>query len=226
MIAAEHLCFSYTGAPPFVLSDIDLRIRKGEYVSVVGDNGSGKSTFIRLILKFLKPTSGSVRTGARRIGYVPQKSDFSDAGFPITVREALNSYRKLLRLKDKTAVAGALAQVGMTDCSGALMGSLSGGQSQKIRIARALMGEPELLILDEPSVGVDIGSQKEIYAFLRNKNRERGVTIVSVEHNLEAAIACSTLIYHLKGGRGHLCSPGQYAGEMLKGREPNGNPSL
>ena len=221
MIKAENLFFSYTGSPPYVLGGMDLEIRDGEYVSVVGENGSGKSTLMRLILKFIKPASGSIVTEAKRIGYVPQKNDFSNSGFPITVYEVLDSYRRLLKIKNKDTVWEALEQVGMSGFSGALMGNLSGGQSQKILIARALMGRPELLVLDEPSTGVDISSQKEIYGFLKKINKEKGMTIVSVEHNLDAAISNSTLIYHLVGGQGHLCSPHKYADEFLKNRREN-----
>ena len=88
-------------------------IRDGEYVSVVGENGCGKSTLMRLILKFLKPTSGSIVSQAIRVGYVPQKSDYSNAGFPITVYEALDSYRKLLKIRDKSVIEKGLQQVGM-----------------------------------------------------------------------------------------------------------------
>ena len=216
MIKAENLSFSYTGAAPFVLKGIDLNIRQGEYVSVVGENGCGKSTLMRLILKFIKPTEGTITSEARRIGYVPQKNDFSNSNFPITVYEMLNSYRKLLKIKNKDILTENLEKVGMSGFSGALMGTLSGGQTQKILIARALIGDPDLLILDEPSTGVDIGSQKEIYGFLREMNRENRITIVSVEHNLDAAVSNSTLIYHLVSGQGHLCSPKQYADEYLK----------
>ncbi|MGX8710227.1 MAG: metal ABC transporter ATP-binding protein [bacterium] len=216
MIKAENLSFSYTGAAPFVLKGIDLNIRQGEYVSVVGENGCGKSTLMRLILKFIKPTEGTITSEARRIGYVPQKNDFSNSNFPITVYEMLNSYRKLLKIKNKDILMENLEKVGMSGFSGALMGTLSGGQTQKILIARALIGDPDLLILDEPSTGVDIGSQKEIYGFLREMNRENQITIVSVEHNLDAAVSNSTLIYHLVNGQGHLCSPKQYADEYLK----------
>ncbi len=222
MIKTENLFFSYTGLPPYVLSGVNLEIRDGEYVSVVGENGSGKSTLMRLTLKFLKPTSGSIAVRSKRIGYVPQKNDFSNSGFPITVYEALNSYRRLLRLKSKAVIAEVLGQVGMSEFKNALMGNLSGGQSQKILIARALMGNPDLLILDEPSTGVDMGSQAEIYGILKHVNREGGVTIVSVEHNLEAAVSNSTQIYHLVNGRGHLCTPQQYAQEFLK-NEGKGN---
>ncbi len=216
MIKAENLFFSYSGLPPYVLDGINLEIRSGEYVSVVGENGSGKSTLMRLILKFLKPSRGSIVTQAQRIGYVPQKNDFSNSNFPITVYEVLNSYRKLLGAGNKSTVAENLERIGMADFTGSLMGNLSGGQSQKILIARALIGNPDLLILDEPSTGVDMKSQQEIYGFLKKINKENGITIVSVEHNLDAAISNSTLIYHLTNGRGHLCTPGQYADEFLK----------
>ncbi len=216
MIKAENLFFSYSGLPPYILDGINLEIRRGEYVSVVGENGSGKSTLMRLILKFLKPSRGSIVTQAQRIGYVPQKNDFSNSNFPITVYEVLNSYRKLLGAGNKGTVTENLERIGMADFTGSLMGNLSGGQSQKILIARALIGNPDLLILDEPSTGVDMKSQQEIYGFLKKINKENGITIVSVEHNLDAAISNSTLIYHLTDGRGHLCTPGQYADEFLK----------
>lgn len=221
MIEADNLFFSYTGSPPYVLDGIDLNIQDGEYVSIVGENGSGKSTLIRLILKLIRPSNGTISVQAKRIGYVPQKNDFSNSGFPITVYEALHSYRKLLKIKSKDAIDEALERVGMSDFSEALMGTLSGGQNQKILITRALMGEPELLILDEPSAGVDIESQKEIYGFLKKINRENGITIVSVEHNLDAALTNSTLIYHLVNGQGHLCTPRQYADELVGNRGKN-----
>lgn len=215
MLEANKLSFSYTGAPPYVLESLHMRIRDGEYVSVVGDNGSGKSTLIRLALKFIRPTSGEIVCRARHTGYVPQKKDAGASGFPITVREMLFSYGKLLKLKNRRAALEALEQVGMEAYASELAGNLSGGQYQKVLIARALMGEPELLILDEPSTGIDRESQRDIYAFLKRLNLERGITIVSVEHNLDAAVKNSTSIYHLANGRGHLCTPEQYAREYL-----------
>jgi zinc transport system ATP-binding protein len=217
MIRAEDLYFSYTGQPPYVLRGIHLTIGDGEYVSIVGENGSGKSTLVRLFLKFLKPTRGSVEIQAPRIGYVPQKSELVYSGFPITVREMLNSYRSLLKIRDKGVLTESLRQVGLENYSNAIMGTLSGGQGQKALIARALMGSPELLILDEPSAGIDMESQREIYGLIKRLNQEKGITIVSVEHNLEAAVRNSTLIYHLSVGHGHICTPQQYADEFLRG---------
>jgi zinc transport system ATP-binding protein len=215
MIKAENLYFSYTGAPPYILRGLNLELKDGEYVSVVGDNGSGKSTLLKLLLRLLKPTGGSIDVAAGRIGYVPQKSDAASSGFPITVREVLDSYRHLLKLKNRGIIAESLNLVGLGSSEGALMGTLSGGQNQKVMIARALMGNPDLLVLDEPSTGVDSGSQKEIYGIIRSLNKEKGMTIVSVEHNLVAAISNSTLIYHLAGGHGHICTPAQFADEFI-----------
>lgn len=216
MISIHNLYFSYHGVPPYILENLNLEIGDGEYISVVGDNGSGKSTLIRLLLQFTKPTRGSIDSRAHRTGYVSQKNDYTNSGFPITVLEVLDSYRHLLKLKEKAIIWNALEQMGMTAYAHALMGTLSGGQSQKILIARALIGDPDLLVLDEPSTGVDVESQKEIYSFLKKINQERGMTIISVEHNLGAAITNSTLIYHMSGGHGHLCTPDQYAAELLK----------
>lgn len=215
IITAEDLYFSYTGAAPYLLDHLALHIPDGDYVSVVGDNGSGKTTLMRLILGFLKPTSGRIVLTAKRIGYVPQRNDFSNAAFPITVFEALDSYRRLIGLKDRSAIDDSLKQVNMAEHKNALMGTLSGGQAQKILLARAIMGRPELMILDEPSTGVDMNSQEEIYAFIKRLNTQSGLTIVSVEHNLDAAISNSTSIFHMTNGHGHMCTPRQFLEEFL-----------
>jgi zinc transport system ATP-binding protein len=219
LVTAENLSFSYTGIKPYILDSIDLHIKDGEYVSVVGENGSGKSTLVKLMLKFIKPISGTITTQSMRIGYVPQRSDFTNAGFPITVHEMLHSYRKLLKVKNKEAVSENLERFGLLPFTGSLMGTLSGGQFQKALIARALIGDPDLLILDEPSTGVDADSQTEIYTLIKKLNTADGKTIISVEHNLIAAIANSTLIYHLANGKGHFCTPQNYADEYLKPKE-------
>jgi zinc transport system ATP-binding protein len=131
----------------------------------------------------------------------------------------LNSYRKLLKIKDKNAISESLDRVRMSEYKDALVGTLSGGQCQKIFIARALIGNPQLLILDEPSTGVDANSQKEIYGFIKKVNAENGITIVSVEHNLDAAMKNSTLIYHLSAGHGHLCTPQKYISEFINSND-------
>ena len=219
MIEVKNLCFSYTNKPPFILYNVNLNINKGDYISILGDNGSGKSTFIKLILKLLAPTSGEIIYNSAKIGYVPQRFENLNTQFPITVFEIMECYRKTLKLKDKDCIAKYLEFVKMSSFKNALIGTLSGGQCQKIFIARALMGDPDLLILDEPSSGVDYQSQNEIYALIKNVNRNKNITVISVEHNLKAAIENSTLIYHLCEGHGHLCKPEDYIKEFIAANE-------
>jgi zinc transport system ATP-binding protein len=213
MITIHDLYFSYTGNAPFMLSGLNLEVPEGAYISIVGNNGCGKSTLLRLILGFLKPVKGGIHVDTSRIGYVPQRSEVN-TGFPITVEEAIHSYGRLLHMKhiDTSSI---LSVTGMQDKKHELMGDLSGGQHQKVLIARALMGKPELLILDEPSTGVDVKSQQEIYSKLYDLNRKEGLTILAVEHNLEAATRNSTMMYHIASGQGHLCTPEHYISEYL-----------
>ena len=216
MIQTENLTFRYDPSGPAILENISFHINRGEYVSVVGENGCGKSTLIRLILGLLKPESGSFTCDAKRRGYVPQKKDFPESQFPLTVQEMLDAYRRLIGVRDRNTIRENLERVGMQNFRNALVGTLSGGQAQKVFIARALIGEPDLLILDEPSTGVDMKGQREIYSFIKTLNREKNLTIISVEHNLDAAVMNSTLIFHLAAGKGHMCNPSKYAAEFLK----------
>lgn len=214
MLQIDHLYFSYTGKPPWLLEDISLKVPRGAYISIVGNNGSGKSTLLKLILGFLHPVKGEILCHARRIGYVPQMPS-RDHAFPITVAEVIHSYGKLLRLKS-FSVKDTLSVTGMEDCAEELMGNLSGGQHQKVLIARALMGHPDLLILDEPSTGVDLASQREIYGELSRLNKQQQLTVLAVEHNMEEAGRVSTGLYHIDEGRGHLCSVSHYIEEYIK----------
>lgn len=216
MINIKSLWFSYTGMSSYILSDINVDISDGEYISIIGENGCGKSTLMRLLLGFLKPTKGSICINTKVIGYVPQRNDFSNSNFPITVYEVLNSYQKILKLKDKSIISEVLKLTGMENFKNSLMGTLSGGQTQKIMIARALIGNPQLLILDEPSTGIDVDSQKEIYRLLKKLSEEKKVTIVAVEHNLHAVVSNSDKIFHLQNGYGHLCNPEKFTAEYIQ----------
>ena len=185
MIIIENLFFKYTGQTPYTLSGVNLLVPKDSYISIVGNNGCGKSTLLKLILGFLSPTTGTIQIKTNKIGYVPQRQEFNSA-FPITVQEVIYSYGKLLHMKNIN-VCEILSITQMQDFKNQLVGDLSGGQYQRMLIARALMGTPDLLVLDEPSTGVDISSQKEIYKILRELNKNKKLTILSVEHNLYAA---------------------------------------
>lgn len=198
LISVEGLWFKYEA--DYVLKDAALEIFRGDYLGVIGPNGSSKSTLIKLILGMLQPNSGSISLFGQsqqrfkdwhRIGYVAQKANAFNTSFPATVFEvvAANLYAQVglfrpIRKHHAKAVAEALAVVGMLDFKDRLIGQLSGGQQQKVFIARALVSRPEVLFLDEPTVGIDAASQIEFYELLDKLNKERDMTIVMVSHDI------------------------------------------
>jgi len=218
MINIKDLCFTYTSSKPYILDNVNLKIEKGSYVSILGENGSAKSTLIKLILNLLKPSSGQIIISTSRIAYVAQKVENFNAQFPITVYEMLNCHRRVLKLKDKNLILKSLQAVGMEDYTHTLIGNLSGGQQQKIFIARSLIGNPELLILDEPSTGIDIQSMEDIYGIIKGLNKDLGITVVSVEHNLKAALDNSTDIFEMSNRTGILYPINTYKNKLTKER--------
>ena len=218
MISLAPLYFSYGGGAPYLLRDITFGIPQGSYASIIGKNGAGKTTLMRLILGFLEPSSGTIAVQTHAIGYVPQTDPTSMAAFPITVEELLYSFAAAKGMPGSArggAILDVLKAVGMDDMRKALFSRLSGGERQRVLLARALLGDNQLLILDEPSTGVDPQNRRELYALLRGLNRERGITIAAVEHNLAEAIASSTELVHIEEGRAHICSPDAYQREEL-----------
>ena len=186
MVSIFDLCFSYTEEPPYLLNHLSLDIPAGAYWSVVGPNGAGKSTFIKLVLGLLKPTSGRIEISAQGVGYVPQMSAPAAASFPITAEEGMSAARHTL------------------------FGDLSGGQRQRILIARALLGDNDLIVLDEPSTGLDRAGRDEIYDLLTHLNHKHGTTIIAVEHNLEAVYKCSSGVLEIENGQWALHAPAEY----------------
>lgn len=199
MININNLCFSYIKGNDLI-KDINLYIPNGAYVSILGENGSCKSTLVKLILGLLKPDSGVINVNSSRTSYVPQRLDSFNSDFPLTVKELLIFHVKALKLKNKDIVDNVLNEVNMIEFKNNLIGNLSGGQQQRIFIARALIGDPDLIILDEPSTGVDEKSQNEIYPLLKNLNEAKGKTIISVEHNTKIALKYSTHILKVENG--------------------------
>lgn len=204
MIQIRNLIFSYTGNTPYILDKINLNIMEGSYVSILGENGSAKTTLVKLILNLLKPLSGIITLDTEKIGYVPQRVENFNSQFPITVSEMLKCHMKVLKLKNSRSILNSLEAVGMENFKNTLIGDMSGGQQQKIFIARALMGNPKLLILDEPSTGIDIQSQQEIYSIIKHLNLHLGITVLAVEHNLKAALDNSTHICLMENGSATL----------------------
>ncbi|NJC10677.1 zinc transport system ATP-binding protein [Micromonospora profundi] len=196
VISVEHAVVGYDGRP--VLRDVSLNVTAGEVVAVLGANGSGKSTLIRAVLGLVPLSTGSISLFDQplrrfrqwqRIGYVPQRLG-AGGGVPATVREVVGSgrlaRRGLLRppgAADRAAVDAALRAVGLADRAADPVATLSGGQQQRTLIARALAGRPELLILDEPTAGVDAASQEAFAGALRDFVGDGG-TVLLVAHEL------------------------------------------
>jgi len=190
VIEVDNVSFSY-GAD-LVLQDAGFKILEGDFVSVVGPNGGGKTTLLKLILGLLKPFSGSIRVFGsppdkvrRRVGYIPQRALLDDH-FPVTVWDVVlmgrlrpfGAYRKA----DREAAAKSMAEVGLEGLGDRAFSELSGGQRQRVLIARALCSEPDLLLLDEPTANLDLKMEKDLYDLLRELNRR--LTVFLVSHDL------------------------------------------
>jgi zinc transport system ATP-binding protein len=189
----------YSHGAVHVLERITLTVAAGDFLGIIGPNGSGKTTLVRLMLGLATPDAGRVRLfGAapgvfrqwERLGYVPQRLVI-DPGLPATVEEVvatglipvLHSFRRV-GPDGEQRVAAALARVGMDTHRRGKIGALSAGQQQRVFIARALVSDPELLILDEPTASVDPEVQSSFYGLLHHLNRERGVTLILVSHDI------------------------------------------
>jgi len=183
-----------------VLSDVDLRVEEGEFVAIAGPNGGGKTTLLRLALGLERPERGRVllfgepaRTfhDRARIGYLAQRTRIG-VHAPVTVRELVEAGRTPLRplgrvrAEDREAVAEAIERVGLTQLARRPLTRLSGGQQQRAFIAKALAARPKLLVLDEPTTGVDVEAQEALAALLDRLHNELGVTILYVSHEFGA----------------------------------------
>lgn len=201
LIKINNLSFAYNKNTPPLLKNVNLDIPKGVYLSIVGENGSCKTTLIKLILGLLTPISGSITVDTDNIAYVPQRLDGFNSQFPISIYEILKIHAKSLKLDPKSSSIDVLEKVNMLKFKENLIGNLSGGQQQRVFIARALIGNPDLIILDEPSTGVDVKNQQEIYSLLSKINKEQGTTIISIEHNMDIALKYSTHILTINNGK-------------------------
>lgn len=198
-IQLKNVSFSYGGDP--VLEHIDVDIKDGEYVGIVGPNGGGKTTLIKLILGILEPSEGEIKIFGHTVeeakqhydvGYVSQKVMDLNVSFPATVEEVVASGRSSQSgflssstKKDKEIIQSALEMTNLTEFRHRLIGSLSGGQRQRVFIARALAREPRILILDEPTVGVDMGSKEKFYSFLATLHKKFKLTILMISHDVD-----------------------------------------
>lgn len=217
IIELKDINFSYNGEP--VLENISVTVGKGEYTGIIGPNGGGKTTLMKIILGLLRPTSGHVTLFGKdigvfqdwaKIGYVPQRAAQINIHFPITVAEAVGQGRiarkgmfKKFSQDDESAINKALNISGIKHLEQRLIADLSGGERQRVFIARALASEPELLILDEPAVGVDLPSQEKFYQFLKDLNIKLGLSILFVSHDIDVLANQASCLICLN--RGLVC---------------------
>lgn len=186
IISLRNVVFGYGRIS--VLDGVNINIGKGEFVGLVGHNGTGKSTLLKIILGVLTPQKGTVNLFGipvnkfkdwHKIGYIPQKAGLAVSHVPITVEEVVK-----MEKADDASVDEALISVNMLSFKKKLLRELSGGQQQRVFIARALVKKPELLILDEPTVGVDVKTQEKFYELMQSLNHDFHLTLLLVSHDL------------------------------------------
>ena len=200
LVASKQISFSWHGASTLI--DVTMEVLAGDFLAIIGPNGSGKSTLIKIFLGLLQPTAGVIQLFGQppdqfedwaKIGYVPQKATHIDPYFPVSVKEvlamALLSRRPIPAFcsrQDLQAIDEALTKVGMQRHHKRLVGELSGGEQQRVFIARAIVHKPEILFLDEPTTGIDFHAQQQFYAMLDELNSQQGMAIVLVTHDIGA----------------------------------------
>jgi zinc transport system ATP-binding protein len=213
-VAFAGVNFAYRPGQP-VLADVDLAVQQGEFVAVAGPNGGGKTTLIRLALGLERPTAGTVRLFgepahrfSRRstLGYLAQRSQLGTEA-PATVREVVAAGRLAaggllgpLRRRDRAIADDAIAEVGLAALADTPLARLSGGQQQRAFIAKALAGEPGLLVLDEPTAGVDAESQEALVRLLARLHRDHRVTTLYVSHEFGAVEDIVGRLVLVRGG--------------------------
>jgi zinc transport system ATP-binding protein len=224
-----------------VLSGISFTAQPGDYIGIVGPNGSGKTTLVRTLLGLIKPIQGEIAilgtrqdkfTDWQKIGYLPQKLTSFNPRFPATVREVVSfgllagkKFPKRIYRTDEIAIDKALALLEIRNIRNLLIGELSGGQQQRVLVARAIVGEPELLILDEPTTALDPEAREKFFAVLKELNEKKKVTILLITHDIGNIGKYATKMLYLDkkiifyGGFDNFCASSditEYFGEYAQ----------
>ena len=228
IVKIKNVCFAYNGQT--VLEGVSLDIRQGDFIAMIGPNGGGKTTLLKLILGLLKPAKGSIRVlgdtterASHHIGYVPQDIHINRS-FPITAMDIvlmgkLEPERRWTKnsAQDRREALNALKQMEIEPFANRKIGELSGGQRQRVFIARALVSQPKLLLLDEPTASIDAKGQAEFYSLLKTLNKD--IPILVVSHDL---VAISTYVKSVAcvNKRLHYHNQAEITGEMLEEMYP------
>ena len=219
-VELNHVAFAYPGGP-LVLHDVNLEVEPGAFVAIAGPNGGGKTTLLRITLGLERPTSGAAMlfgepasrfSHRERIAYLAQRAQLGIES-PVTVRELVQAGRVPRRglvgrlgPADHARVAAAIDRVGLGTRASAPLATLSGGQQQRALIAKAIAGDPELLVLDEPTAGVDVDAQESLAALLEELHRDLDVTVLFVSHEFGAV---ETFVERLVLVRGTIVFDGE-----------------
>lgn len=204
-LTCTALSLGYEGKE--ILSNLSFSVEAGDYVCILGENGSGKTTLMRTILGLHKPMKGSISTGdglnRREIGYLPQQNSIQ-RDFPATVREIVISgfqgqcgFRPFYTREQKRRADENIELMGISHLKNRCYRELSGGQQQRVLLARALCATRKMLFLDEPVAGLDPKVTQEMYALIEKLNKELGITIIMISHDIRAAIQFSNKILHI-----------------------------
>ena len=185
-----------------ILENIDIDIKKDDFITVIGPNGSGKSTLIKIIIGSLKPDSGNIKRSKNlKIAYVPQKMEINKT-IPINTQYFLKLHQKIdQKLFDKI-----INDLKITDFLNTSLSELSGGEKQRILLAKALLSQPNLLILDEPAQNLDISGQLEFYNYINELHREQKISILMISHDLHIVMSSSKKVICLHH---HICCQGE-----------------
>ena len=207
VLECKNLTIGYSDK--VILKDINLKFEKGQYLCVVGENGCGKSTFVKTILGLIKPIKGSFKFDVKglSLGYIPQASDFQK-DFPATVKEIILSgfvgkmgWRPFYNKKEKQYVDELMRHLGIIEYANKSYKELSGGQQQKVLLARAMCASNDFLVLDEPTTGLDAKSIRTLYKTINQLNKKDSMSIIMVSHNLEQVFPdISHVLYIKKSG--------------------------
>jgi len=204
-LIVRDLSIGYDGAA--ILDDISFCVESGAYLCIIGDNGTGKSTLLKTISGLQKPLYGKIEYGGEKgeIGYLPQQTEVQ-RDFPATVNEIVATgilgkkkwYKPFYCKKEKELIAWAISKVNITDIKDKCFRELSGGQQRRVMLARALVAAESLVILDEPTAGLDSEAVNSFYELLGTINKKEKATIVMVTHDIEKATKYATHVLHLK----------------------------
>lgn len=218
LITCRNASFAYEGS--VAVSGLNFEVNSGDYLCIVGENGSGKSTLIKGLLRLKQPAGGSVAFDgglrASEVGYLPQQTaaqkDFPASVYEVVLSGRLNrcGVRPFYSRDDKAAAHENMRRLGIEGLRGSCYRELSGGQQQRVLLARALCSTSRMLLLDEPVAGLDPVATQELYRLIGGINREDGITVIMVSHDIRSAVRYAGRILHLKNTQVFFGKPEDY----------------